>query len=171
MSRRFERLAFFLSLALAAPVCMASQFTFSNGHFTLTVPDGWPRIMQSHGNPESMVFQVPDPAPADHNALARITVTSQRVRDIASFQQFVATNINHARALPQFNADKRRSGNTDLYYTANEGRMQQTYTEHYVFRDGYAIMVRCVRPSRSSAGATWTSAFDKGCASMTASVR
>lgn len=171
MSRRLERLAIFLSLALVAPVCLASQFTFDNGHFKLTVPDGWPRIMQSQGNPETMVFQAPDPAPADRNALARVTVTSQRVRDIASFQRFVNENTNHAKALPHFKADKRRSTSTNFYYTANEGTVRQTYVEHYVFRDGYAVMVRCVRPSHSQAGATWTSAFDKGCARIAASVR
>lgn len=168
MSRRFQRLVILLLFALVAPACMASQFTFTNGDFKLTVPDGWPRIMQSSGDPETMVFQAPDPAPGDQNALARITVTSQRVRNLVAFQQFVSEKTNHAHALSGFKADKQRSTPTNAYYTANEGAVQQTYVEHYAFHNGFAIMVRCVRPSHSQAGRAWMTRFDKGCSGVVA---
>lgn len=171
MSRRLERIACFALLGLIAPACMASQFTFATGGFKITVPDGWPRIMQSHGDPESMVFQVPDSSPSARNALARVVVTSQSVRDIASFEHFVAEHTNHAHTLPHFKADAQRSTSTSLYYTATDGHVKQTYVERYFFHEGYAILVRCVRPTHSQAGAAWTAAFDRGCASVAASIK
>lgn len=165
-----RRLVVLLSFVVVAPACMASQFTFDNGNFMLSVPDGWPRIMQSMGDPETMVFQAPDPAPSAENPLARVTVVSQRVRNLAAFRQFVDENTNHAHALPGFKADKQRSTPTHAYYTANEGKVRQAYVEHYAFHDGYAIMVRCVRPSHSQAGVAWTQNFDKGCAGIVASL-
>lgn len=165
-----RRLVVLLLFVVVAPACMANQFTFDNGNFKLNVPDGWPRIMQSMGDPETMVFQAPDPSPDDHNALARVTVVSQRVRNLGAFRQFVDENTSHAHALPGFKADKQRSTPTNAYYTANEGKVRQTYVEHYAFQNGYAIMVRCVRPSHSQAGAAWTTNFDKGCAGIVASL-
>lgn len=171
MSRRLERIALCFVLAVFAPACMAAQFTFSNGNIEVTVPDGWPRIMQTKGNPETMVFQVPDPSPTAKDTLARVAVTTQRMGDIASFERFVAENVNHAHTLAQFDADAARSTPTAIYYTAEEGHISQTYVERYYFRNGYAIMVRCVRPTHSEAGASWTAAFDRGCASVAASVK
>ncbi len=162
-------LAGMLTMAIATPA-RATQFTLANGGFRFQVPDGWPRIMQTQGDPETLVFQVPDPSPTRRNALARVSVTSQHVQDIVSFGALVAEDTNHAHALPHFQLDKQRSSTTTLHYTALEGKVQQTYVEHYYFRDGYAIQIRCVRPTHSQAGAAWTAAFDQGCASITASL-
>lgn len=169
MSHRLECIAVFLSLALAAPACLATQVTLANGHIQLTVPGGWSRIMQSQGDPETMVFQVPDPA--DKNALARVTVTSQHVPNLVAFQQFVVRNSHHAHSLPHFKADPQRSTSRIHYYTADEGSVPQSYVEYYSFHRGYAVMVRCIRPTHGHAGAAWTTAFDKGCARVAASVK
>lgn len=171
MSRRLERILTFALLACVAPACFASEFTFSDGNFTLTVPDGWPRIMQSMGDPESMVFQVPDPSPSAQDTLARVTVTSERVADIAAFERVVARDTNHAHTLPDFKADATHSSSNALFYTAREGHVLQSYAEHYIFRNGFAIQVRCVRPAHGQAGPAWTAAFDRGCASIAASIK
>ncbi|HEX7339266.1 MAG TPA: hypothetical protein VF271_04950 [Rhodanobacteraceae bacterium] len=166
MSRRLECLALFLAAVLMAPACMAAQYTFTNGNFVINVPDSWSRIVYAPGDPESMVFQVPDPSPTQTDTLARVTITSEKVRDLISFRQFVGENSRHAQALPGFHATGSDSTPTVLHYTAQEGTAMQTYNEHYYFRDGYAVMVRCVRPAHSQAGAAWTAAFDKDCAGV-----
>ncbi|HEX7341600.1 MAG TPA: hypothetical protein VF269_04910 [Rhodanobacteraceae bacterium] len=171
MTHRLERLVIFALLALIAPACLAAQFTFANGNIQLTVPDGWPRILQSKGDPETMVFQVPDPSPDSRNALARISVTTEQVHDIISFERFVQENSARAHVLPDYQADKLHSTSTTLRYTADDGSVQQTYVEHYSLHHGYAVVVRCVRPSHSQAGAAWAATFDRGCASIAASIK
>lgn len=160
-----------LALATIAPTCFATQFTLVNGNFTFTVPNGWPRIMQSPGDPETLVFQAPDSSSTGQESLARVTVTSQHIADIASFEGFVAEATNHDKALPDFHLDTSRSTSTKLYYTATQGSIVQTYVEHFYLHRGYAIQVRCVRPTTSAAGSQWTTHFDQGCATITASLK
>jgi len=169
--RRSLHAILFLLAVLAPSACLASQFTLVNGNFSFSVPDGWPRIMQTRGDPETMVFQVPDTSPSRQESLARVSVTSKQVRDLTAFQAFVAEDTAHAQALPGFQLDKQRSTPTAYYYTATEGSAEQTFTAHYYFHDGYAVQVRCVRPSHSQAGNEWTRAFDEGCARITSSLR
>lgn len=169
--RRSFRVTLFLLAVIASPVCLASSYTLANGGFRFSVPDGWPRIMQTDGDPETMVFQVPDDSPSRRESLARVSITSARVSDVTSFQAFVAEDTAHAQALPGFTLDKQRSTPTAFYYTASEGGVAQAYTAHYYFHNGYAIQVRCVRPAQSQAGDDWTRTFDEGCAAITSSLR
>lgn len=169
--RRSLSVTLFLLALLVAPTCFATQYTLSNGEFGFNVPEGWPRIMQTSGDPETMVFQVPDSSPSRHESLARVSVTSKQVHDITSFQHFVAQDTSHAQALPDFQLDKQRSTPTTFYYTATEGGVEQTYIAHYYFHDGYAIQVRCVRPTRSQAGSDWTQTFDRGCETVASNLR
>lgn len=46
--------------------------------------------METQGDPEARVFQVPDPSPTGKVSLARVTVTVTRVADISAFHQFMA---------------------------------------------------------------------------------
>src|SRR6185437_14248553 len=92
--------------------------------------------------------QVPDPSPTGKSSLARVTVTVTRVPDISSFHQFMAQATAKALALPGYPQD-----NGTAF----------SYTEHYWFKHGYAIQLRCVRPTRTQAGSAWQADFDKGC--------
>lgn len=171
MARRHNFL-FTLSLLLvgAAPACLAAQFALANGGIRFTVPDGWSRILQSPGDPEMQVFQDPDPMARSKDALARVSVISQSVPDIISFQALVNEENNRARSLPHYQLDKQRSSATHFYYTATDGSVEQTYEVHYSLLNGYAVEVRCVRPARTETGTGWISNFDKGCATIAGSL-
>ncbi|HET7301420.1 MAG TPA: hypothetical protein VFJ01_12310 [Oleiagrimonas sp.] len=170
MARRRFHLALFMLLVTAAPACLAAHYTLANGNFRFYVPDGWPRIMSAQGDPEMQVFQDPDPSATSQNALARVTVTSQQVSGITSFQALIDEESSRAQGLPDYHLDKRLSTSTRFHYTATDGSVAQTYVVHYYLHDGYAIQVRCVRPTRSQAGAAWMKAFDKGCAAISDSL-
>lgn len=168
--RSLRRAALILAL-MASPAAFAASYTFDNGGFRFDVPDGWSRIMQTRGDPETVVYQVPDTSPTGKTVLARVSVTSKQVRDITDFQAFVASDAAHAQVLPDFQLDKDRSSPTTFHYTASEGGIEQTYVTHNYFHDGHAVQIRCVRPSHSEAGAEWTRHFDEGCAAITSALR
>ena len=144
----------------------AAEVSMASGAITFDTPNNWLPIMQTQGDPEAQVFQVPDPSPTGKASLARVTVTVKQVPDISSFHQFMAEATAKGLGLPGYQpAEVPPSPNTNVY-TAQENGVQFSYTEHYFFKHGYAIQLRCMRPSKSQAGPAWQSGFDKGCATL-----
>ena len=149
----------------------AAEVSMAGGAITFTTPNSWLAIMQTQGDPEAQVFQVPDPSPTGKSSLARVTVTVTQVPDISSFQQFIAEATAKALVLPGYKIVPAPPGPNSNLYTAQESGVQFSYTEHYWFKRGYAIQLRCVRPSQSQAGNAWKADFDKGCASLAAQLK
>lgn len=152
-------------LAGTAPL-HATEVRMAEGSVQFTTPDSWLDIMDTQGDPEARVFQVPDPSPTGKTSLARITVTVKRVPDVNGFHQYISQANAKAMALTNYKASPLPAGPNSFVYTAQENGAQVSYTEHYWFKSGLAIQLRCLRPSRSQAGAPWQSAFDKGCGSI-----
>ena len=135
----------------------------AGGAIRFPVPDAWVPIMQSEGETESQVFQVPGASAADAT-LARVSVTVQQVPNLNGFQQFSGNMRSHATALSEYTPLKANSP-TENVYTAKEGAVKLAYFERYFYSNGYAIQLRCVRPaSDTKFGAT----FDQGCADVAA---
>lgn len=158
-----------LALFAAAPAAVAADYTLSNGAVHFSAPDDWMRIMQTQGDPEAMVFQVPDPSPTGHQTLARVSVSSKRAADLGAFRQYAQASMQKARTLPGFDAGKDGGDATTLSYTAEENGVRQHYLERYFFEAGHAVQVRCVRPVATQAGRDWIRAFDAGCEHVAAS--
>ena len=87
---------------LLAGTVRAGDVSMADGNVTFHTPDSWLTIMQTEGDPEAQVFQVPDPSPTGKTSLARITVTVKQVQDISSFHQFMAEADAKAMALPGY---------------------------------------------------------------------
>ncbi|HEX5306343.1 MAG TPA: hypothetical protein VFW82_09690 [Dyella sp.] len=156
------------ALLMAGPA-LASDVSMANGAISFTTPDNWLGIMETQGDPEVRVFQVPDPSPTAGNTLARVTVTVKQVGDIGGYQRYVAAANAKAQALPGYQPIRgvsNSNGPNDYLYTAQESGETIAYVEHYWFRDGRAIQLRCLRPVSSQAGTTWQAAFDKGCSDV-----
>lgn len=154
-----------VSLAHAEDVSMAG------GSVHFSTPSTWVGIMQVDGDPESRVFQVPDPSPSASTTLARVSVTLKQASNLQDFNAYVAAAVEKAKALPGYAPDKGNSEQANSFvYTANDGTIGYTYTERYWFRDGHVIQLRCVRPSSSQAGAAWSAGFDKGCSTLATSL-
>jgi hypothetical protein len=117
------------------------------------------------------VFQVPDASATGQNALARITVSSQRVSDVAAFKALIKEENKRAQDLPNYQLDTSDSTSTRLHYTATDGSIAQDYRVHYYLHNGYALEVECVRPAHTDAGSKWVSTFKKGCRAIADSLR
>ncbi len=150
------------SLFAAAPLA-AAQVSMAGGSVNFSTPDGWLDIMQTDGDPEVRVFQVPDPSPTGHVVLARVTVTVKQEPDINAFRAWMDEATAKAAALPGYQAAAKPPAPNSYSYTAREAGVASNYRERYWYKDGHAIQLRCVRPQQSQAGAAWTAAFDRGC--------
>jgi hypothetical protein len=165
------RLAVLAVALLASGPLSATDVSMAGGAVTFSTPDNWVGIMETQGDPEVRVFQVPDPSPTARNTLARVTVTVKQVGDVAGFQRYVDDANAKAQALPGYHALRGVSntgGPNDYLYTAQEGGETFAYVEHYWFRSGRAIQLRCLRPTSTQAGAAWQASFDKGCQTVAA---
>ncbi|HET9819873.1 MAG TPA: hypothetical protein VFP92_11985 [Rhodanobacteraceae bacterium] len=150
-----------------APVAFAADYSLNNGVVAFSAPDAWPMLMEKQdGERQFVALQVKDPS--DTNALARITVTTEQVSGVRGFQKFVDTGTTRARKLPGYAAENTAAGSSSLRYTATENHEKNAYSEHYAYRSGLAIQVRCIRPA--NAPADWRNTFDAGCQSIVTAV-
>ena len=159
-----------LSLLLVGPV-QATNVSMAGGAVTFHTPDSWQDIMRTEGDPEAQVFQVPDPSPSGKNNLARVTVTVMQTPDIAGFNQYKDAAAAKAKLLPAYRASSGTSDPNEVLYSARENDSEYHYVEHYWFKSGRAIQLRCVRPAQSDSGSKWTLAFDKGCADIASQLK
>jgi hypothetical protein len=155
---------------LLAGAVHASDVSMAGGSVNFSTPDQWVGIMETQGDPEVRVFQVPDPSPTASSSLARISVTVKQVGDLAAFQSYVSGAMGKARSLTGYQPGTNQ-GADNFVYTAQENGAQYDYSERYWFKDNHAIQLRCVRPSQSQAGASWKAAFDKGCDAIAARLK
>ena len=167
--KTLRTLTFALVLLAAMAPAMATDVSMADGSVTFAVPDSWQAIMQTDGDPEARVFQVPDPSPSADNALSRVTVVVKRSADRAAYQSFIDTATGKAKALPGYQSVRsvtNTSGSSDFTYTAQEGGVPMSYVEHYWLKGSHAIQLRCLRPALSQAGSGWTESFDAGCSTL-----
>ena len=119
----FLRTAILASALLLASPAWATDISMAGGSVSFSTPDNWLGIMQTDGDPEVRVFQVPDPSPTASNTLARVTVTVKQVGDMGGYQQYVNAALGKARALPgdqSIRGVSNSNGPNDYLYTAQE---------------------------------------------------
>ncbi len=160
-----------ITTTLLAANAQATDVSMANGSVTFTTPDSWLTIMETQGDPEARVFQVPDPSPTGKSSLARITVTVKLAPAVTDFQQYMGDATAKAMALPGYQAVPGVPQPNRIVYTAQESGVAADYSEQYWMKNGHAIQLRCIRPAQSQAGAAWKAAFDKGCAAIAAQLK
>jgi len=156
-------------LALAGPAC-ATDVSMAGGSVGFSTPDNWVAIMETQGEPEMRVFQVPDPSPTARDNLSYVSVEVEQVGDLAAFDQYVGAATRKAKALTGYRATGNPDGPNSYAYTALEHGASYRYNDRYWFKNNHAIHLRCARPERSEAGAAWAASFDKGCDAVATSL-
>ena len=112
----------FLALVLAGSSAIAADVTMAGGDLRFHVPDAWVSIMQSSGETESQVFQVPGSNAADAT-LARVSITLQQAPSLLAFQQFDRDYRDRASQLTEYKAGKAIMP-TEHVYTAQGGTVR-----------------------------------------------
>jgi hypothetical protein len=158
-------------VVLMTSIVHATDVSMADNSISFSTPDNWMAIMQTQGDPEVRVFQVPDPSPTGKTSLARVTVTVKQVANVSGFQQYIGDATAQAMALPGYKiAHVQPEPNSNLY-TAQENGTEFNYIEHYWMKNGYAVQLRCMRPTQTQAGAAWKADFDKGCNAIAARLK
>jgi hypothetical protein len=176
VSMSFLRTASLSLVALATTLLLggslhAADVSMAGGSVQFHTPDDWVDILDTQGDPEVHVFQVPDSSPTGKISLSRVTVTAKQVGDISGFQQYVSTASAKSLALPGYKPAAVPPEPNTFVYTAQESGVPYNYSERYWFKNGIAIALRCLRPSQSEAGAAWKAAFDHGCDAIAAKLK
>jgi hypothetical protein len=166
----FSRSILLAGALLLAGTTHAADVSMAGGSVGFSTPDNWVTIMETQGDPEVRVFQVPDPSPTGGRSLARVTVTVKQVDDLAAYERYVAAATQKAKSLTGYQASGNPDGPNSHAYRATESGAPYRYSERYWFKNNHAIQLRCARPERSEAGAAWSGAFDKGCDAVAASL-
>jgi hypothetical protein len=166
-----SRTLFLPALLLLAAGAQANDVSMAGGTVNFSTPDNWQGILETQGDPEVHVFQVPDPSPTAGSTLARVTVTVKQVADLAGFQAYLGSAALKAKSLDGYRPAAAGSEPNSFAYTAQENGAAFSYRERYWFRNNHAIQLRCVRPQQSQAGAAWIAAFDKGCDQVAAGLQ
>lgn len=164
---RHSRITAAIALCLLVSLpAVAASVSMANGSVSFDTPANWMAIMQTSGDPEVQVFQVPDASPTGQTALARVTVTVKQEPDASGFDAWVGQGTAHAAALPGYQVGASSAAAHSYRYTAREAGVDSSYREIYWYRNGHAIQLRCVRPKQTQAGAAWIAAFDRGCEAL-----
>jgi hypothetical protein len=153
--------ALLASLSFAAA---AAEFDLNGGSVHFSAPSDWPVIMQmTEGNPQVVAFQVKDPAAEGTEESSRVSVTSRKLEDAVAYQAMVRTATDKAKQQTGYEQDKDAGDASSLRYTATEGKARYHYREHFYFRDGVGISLRCARPMLDKTSRSWVADFEKGC--------
>lgn len=165
------RSLFLAALAGAALPTAAADYQLNGGIVRFSAPADWAVAMQmSEGNPQVVAFAVRDPAAEGTDEGPRVSVTSRRLDDAAAFQALVNGALDKARQQSGYEQDKDNADSASLRYYASEGKARYHYREHFYYKAGIGVQLRCTRPVLDKTSPQWTADFEKGCDQIAASL-
>lgn len=162
--------------ACAIPAAAFAQgktdYMLNSGQVNFHVPPTWSAIMEkSDGNPQAVVFQVPDPATQGSEATASVTVKTRQLKSAAEFPSTVANAFEHAKRQSGYENDASNANKAVHQYFITQGKTR------YLARDGFAqagmvsVEVHCLRPLLPANTPAWNKEFDGACDNALASLK
>ncbi len=166
-----SRALLFATLIASATAAASADFQLNGGSVHFSAPSDWPVIMQmSEGNPQVIAFQVKDRATEGTEESSRVTVTSKKIGDGSAFQAMVNGALDKAKQQQGYEQDKESADSSSLRYYAAEGKTRYHYREHFYFKNGLGVQLRCARPILDKTSKEWVADFEKGCDEIAASL-
>ena len=165
---------FLLLLLLACTGVVLAQadndFSLNDGKIRFRVPAAWTAIMEkSDGNPQAIVFQVPDPAASGTEDTATITVKTRQLDSPADFAEAMQNELLLSKAQSGYESVT-ADGNVHRYFVLR-GKTRYEVRDRFVLIGTIAAQVRCQRPLLAATSKEWTSTWDSGCSRVSASVQ
>lgn len=149
-----------------------SDFTLNEGKIRFSVPDGWSAIMEkSDGNPQAIIFQVPDPATAGTDDTASVTVKSRQLKSPADFADATQNEMLLSKAQTGYEAALDGSTAGVHHYFVMRGKTRYDIRDRFTLMGNIAVQVRCQRPLLDATTRDWTAKFNGGCDSVAASLK
>lgn len=148
-----------------------NNFALNDGNVRFSVPSTWPAIMEkSDGNPQAIVFQVHDPATQGTEDTATITVKTRQLKSPADFADAVQNEMLLSKAQAGYEAQPAAADASIHRYFVLRGKTRYEVRDRFVLIGTIAAQVRCQRPLLDATTRSWTSTWDSGCSSVSASV-
>jgi hypothetical protein len=164
-----------LLLALASPLVFAqakTDYTLNEGQVHFHVPPDWTAIMEkSDGDPQAVVFQVPDPATQGSEDTASVTIKTRSLKASADFQGFVTDEFERAKGQAGYETDSSNKDSSVHRYFVTRSKTRYLVRDAYQLNGNVAIEVRCQRPLLDGTPPEWNDRFDANCAAVVASLK
>ena len=149
-----------------------SDYNLNNGAIKFSVPAGWNAIIEkSDGNPQAIIFVVPDPATEGTDDTASVTVKTRQLESPNSFAEATQDELNLSKAQTGYESDPDSSNPGVHRYYVMRGQTRYAIRDRFVLIGNVAVQVRCQRPLLSATAADWITSYDAGCNSVAASVK
>ncbi|HET6632745.1 MAG TPA: hypothetical protein VFG73_08570 [Rhodanobacteraceae bacterium] len=160
-----------LSLAAAGSAAAAqplAQYSLNQGKVHFGVPTNWVAMMQkTSGDPQLYAFQVPNAKAPD--TLTRVTVSTHQVGDMTAFAAFVKNAMAKAAQMDAYASEATPGGqSTALRFRAEEDGDKLRFREHFYYKSGLAVTLRCVSPAAIPAASSWHRAYVRACDALAA---
>ena len=167
--------------ALALPLLIASGLLFAQaktdyalnaGQVHFHVPPDWTAIMEkADGDPQAVIFQVPDPTAQGTEDTASVTVKTRSLKSSADFQGFVTDEFERAKGQGGYETDASNKDAQVHRYFVTRNKTRYLVRDTYQLSGNVAVGVRCQRPLLDGTPNEWSSAFDAGCSNVVGSLK
>ncbi|MBN8482731.1 MAG: hypothetical protein J0L88_14205 [Xanthomonadales bacterium] len=149
-----------------------TDYALNDGKIRFRVPSTWSAIMEkSDGNPQAIVFQVPDTAAQGTEDAATITVKTRQLKSPGDFAEAVQNELALSKAQTGYESDAQAADSGVHRYFVLRGKTRYAIRDRFVLIGTIAAQVRCQRPLLDATTKDWTAAWDAGCNSISASVQ
>jgi hypothetical protein len=161
-----------LFCASAAFAQSSNDYTLNDGDVRFSVPAEWSTMMEkSDGNPQAMVFKIPDPAAEGTEDTASITIKTRRLKSPADFPEAMQNELALSRAQSGYEADALTNDSGIHHYHVMRGKTRYAIRDKFVLRGDVAVQIRCQRPLLDGTSKDWTAVYENGCDRVVASLK
>jgi len=166
-----------LALPLALVSCVAfaqakTDYALNGDQVHFRVPPEWTAIMEkADGDPQAVIFQVPDPSAQGTEDTASVTIKTRSLKAAADFAGFVQDEFERSKGQGGYENDASNKDSSVHRYYVVRNKTRYLVRDAYQLNGNVAIEVRCQRPLIDATPKTWSDAFDASCASVVASLK
>jgi hypothetical protein len=164
-----------LPLALVASLAFAqakTDYALNGDQVKFKVPPDWTAIMEkADGDPQAVIFTVPDASAQGSEDTASVTVKTRVLKDGVDFNSFVQDEFERSKGQSGYEADTSNKDSSIHRYFVQRNKTRYLVRDHYQQNGTVAVEVRCQRPLIDGTPADWSAKFDAGCANVIASMK
>gem|GEM_PF-1416453 len=168
-----KALAFPLALVASAAFAQAkTDYTLNAGSVHFHVPPDWTAIMEkADGDPQAVIFQVPDPAAQGTEDTASVTIKTRSLKTSDDFNGFVQDEFERSKGQAGYENDASNKDTSSHRYFVTRNKTRYLVHDTYQLNGNVAVQVRCQRPLLESSAKEWADGFDASCRNVVASLK
>ena len=165
--------ALFLALFSGALFAQAkTDYALNGDQVRFHVPPDWTAIMEkADGDPQAVIFQVPDPTAQGPEDTASVTIKTRNLKASADFNGFVQDEFERSKGQSGYEMDSANKDSSVHRYFVMRSKTRYLVRDSYLLTGNIAVEVRCQRPLLDGTPTSWSDGFDASCASVFASMK